>query len=434
MFPCSRKTNQNTDIYVSPAPWGLRRKITVRKGVNLQILELKRFEKYENSEWLFARTPAGWALIQKDYNEFLDVNRCPVCLDTTDFGNCEEKTPCCGKDVHIDCMVAQINAGHSGKLLGFNHLKCPCCRDYFDRRGNWWGLPEKLRQAMKPHKEMRDKIEYLSNQADEALEEGEEKGGWAFFNCQDCNKPFCGGKVSCAQELNLDTKKMTCSECMWQTEAKDHRCFKHGRKYAIFKCDSCCAPASWSCTSNHYCERCHNQAGRNKFYPCPGGDKCSLGIPHPANIGASHMSQRTVSFVIGCEKCDLGEAAVAYEYDSCADAFAEKQPDNVHSIFTYKSYKEIREEEEAQKKKEKKAEEEVVVELEPQPLNIPAPNENEEEVEEEEARVFDEDDESSDDFSLMGGHLFEEPEDLPVEVKLEFVDLLVPRPMVKMAS
>lgn len=222
-----------------------------------------------------------------------------------------------------------------------------------------------------------------------------------------------------------------------------------------------------------------------------------LGIPHPANIGASHMSQRTVSFVIGCEKCDLGEAAVAYEYDSCADAFAEKQPDNVHSIFTYKSYKEIQEEEEAQKKEEK-IEEEVVVEMEPQPLNIPAPNEIEEEVEE----AIGSEDEESDDFSLMGGHLFEEPEDLSVdplfigdddksdtdldvdldggflfiddevcesaddedldvdlaggflfvdesgnssddeepfekahvEEKLELVDLLVPRPMVKMAS
>lgn len=70
----------------------------------------------------------------------------------------------------------------------------------------------------------------------------------------------------------------------------------------MFKCDSCCAVAVWNCYSNHYCERCHNQASEPKHYPCPGPDLCPLGIPHPPNVEAVH-GHDIASFCIGCTAC-----------------------------------------------------------------------------------------------------------------------------------
>jgi len=240
--------------------------------------------------------------------------------------------PCCKQKFHVPCLVAQINAGYSGKLIKFNHLKCGACRSSFDQ--HYYSLHPEVQKAVSKHKELKEKIDYLRAEADRKAAD-DDKGGWAFFKCSACDKPFCGGKVSCAEEENLDEKELVCPECDWAQGSEDHRCFKHGQEYAIFKCDSCCAPASWSCTSNHYCERCHNQAGRRKFYPCPGLGKCALGMPHPPNVEASHMQKRTIGFVIGCEKCDDPLGAVAYKYDSTLNAF-EDHGDDVFSLFKYK--------------------------------------------------------------------------------------------------
>lgn len=86
-------------------------------------------------------------------------------------------------------------------------------------------------------------------------------------------------------------------------QVDDLRCMVHGHKFAMFKCDSCCAVAIWNCYSNHYCERCHTQAGQAKHYPCPGPGKCPLGIPHPPNQEAAHGEDANASFCIGCTAC-----------------------------------------------------------------------------------------------------------------------------------
>lgn len=80
----------------------------------------------------------------------------------------------------------------------------------------------------------------------------------------------------------------------------------HGHRFAMFKCDSCCDVAVWNCLSNHYCERCHEQACEPKHYPCPGLELCPLGIPHPPNTEAVHEAQMFKSFVIGCTACLAG--------------------------------------------------------------------------------------------------------------------------------
>lgn len=82
----------------------------------------------------------------------------------------------------------------------------------------------------------------------------------------------------------------------------------HGHRFAMFKCDSCCSHATWSCTWHHYCERCHEEAGEDKHYPCPGAHLCPLGMPHPRNVEANHDLAECADeyhrpFVIGCTAC-----------------------------------------------------------------------------------------------------------------------------------
>jgi len=130
----------------------------------------------------------------------------------------------------------------------------------------------------------------------------------AVFQCRDCKEPFCAGRVDCAESAQLDdtsSNSTRCPACEWTSSAhvNDHRCMVHGHRHAMFKCDSCCAVATWNCYSAHYCERCHNQAGEPKHYPCPGPDKCPLGMPHPPNQEAKHGQDEMASFCIGCTAC-----------------------------------------------------------------------------------------------------------------------------------
>jgi DNA-directed RNA polymerase subunit RPC12/RpoP len=118
----------------------------------------------------------------------------------------------------------------------------------------------------------------------------------ACYICSSCSEPFCGGRVDCANDASLDLTKIRCQECNFKVEQHQGspkqsesdikwrgKCSTHGYKFAIYKCDSCCSVAVWDCRSNHYCERCHNSASSAKNYPCPGLEKCPLGIPHPQN-------------------------------------------------------------------------------------------------------------------------------------------------------
>merc|ERR1711988_782882 len=76
----------------------------------------------------------------------------------------------------------------------------------------------------------------------------------------------------------------------------------------MFKCDSCCDIAVWNCENHHYCERCHGMAFEPKNFPCPGGDLCPLGMPHPRNLEADLTPARENDthhkpFVVGCAAC-----------------------------------------------------------------------------------------------------------------------------------
>lgn len=143
--------------------------------------------------------------------------------------------------------------------------------------------------------------------------------------CTACGLPYCGGRVNCVQESEpeLQVQQLLCQECEWHTLgcSDDRRCMVHGHRYAMFKCDSCCAIATWNCKRHHYCDRCHPQASAAKHYPCPGAGLCPLGIPHPRNVEAvlSHSDFEQYpafrSFVLGCTAC-LGCDTVFQEVQS----------------------------------------------------------------------------------------------------------------------
>lgn len=130
----------------------------------------------------------------------------------------------------------------------------------------------------------------------------------AVLQCGDCQEPYCAGRIDCATAAQYDEAEVPvarCPDCEWSqlAVANDHRCMVHGHRFAMFKCDSCCSVATWNCFSNHYCERCHNQAGTAKHYPCPGPELCPLGMLHPPNQEAIHCSGNFASFCIGCTAC-----------------------------------------------------------------------------------------------------------------------------------
>merc|ERR1712178_625418 len=87
------------------------------------------------------------------------------------------------------------------------------------------------------------------------------------FMCNTCNEPYCGGRVECSRQQDLSSSDMMCGLCEWSThmgEAKDQRCMLHGHRFAVFKCDFCCAVATYRCGGNaNFCDRCHEQAYSN---------------------------------------------------------------------------------------------------------------------------------------------------------------------------
>merc|ERR550525_339387 len=206
-----------------------------------------------------------------------------------------------------------MKAGSTGKMLSTGYASCFACRTSFlgeAMRGQYW--PGAMYCLIEDAKSLQKTIERMTQAKEFGLPE-EEKGNWAFFKCNKCKHPFCAGKISCAEEFELDPSKLICDGCQWALESKDHRCFKHGKDYAIFKCDFCCNVASWACWSHHYCNYCHDHGGYKHPTPCPGGKCCPLGMPHPPPIQKNDINNYVMSFVIGCRKCSNPHAEIDYQ-------------------------------------------------------------------------------------------------------------------------
>jgi len=324
-----KRTVRETPVYKSSVIEPQNIKIVLQKGATVHLTT-----EVKVGSAVLRQSPAGWVLVVENGLNYLETDDCPICLcDADGF-----KMPCCQKPLHSECFQMQLKAKWSGKLINFGFAKCPLCRaDTFDHQHSF---PKEIRELYTDLNDLKQNIKFLTEKKDAEVPP-EERGGWAFFDCTRCHKPFCGGKVSCAEEHDLDAEEMVCGECKWQAQAQDHRCMEHGKRYAMFKCDSCCNIATFDCISNHYCEECHRRPGFKKFHPCPGEGKCPLGMPHPANHTAMHGRERTMGFVLGCFKCFDPNYEPLHYYNSGPDPFKELDEDNnknqkFEQIFSYK--------------------------------------------------------------------------------------------------
>jgi hypothetical protein len=294
---------------------------SIVENINAQVLDYKgasNFQQIASAETI----PSNEATCIVCGDEHTD--NAPVAKQECGHGYCE------------DCLTGQLNAGLSGKRLAFNYLCCAGCRRDFVLVM----VPEFVRMltacVFAEHLALKETVRRLAlakfNEEGTALiTELKEKKRlpvdrdatpeelsvaaletMAIYSCVECLQPFCGGRISCSEDMEMDASDMRCQSCTWTLMASqaDHRCFQHGYKHAVFKCDSCCAVANWDCGWHHYCERCHGQASQPKNYPCPGPEKCPLGLPHPPNqaadFGKANDTNFQIPFVVGCLVCAAG--------------------------------------------------------------------------------------------------------------------------------
>jgi hypothetical protein len=259
------------------------------------------------------------SLLEEKEETKLEEN-CAICYGEIDFRSLDSRRITklsCGHSFHTDCLESQIKARWSGPRITFEFMKCALCRDNSIEKNR---CMKKL-PYMREFKDLRENIHRMA--LDKAKEENLKPSGsensefndsdllehamkvLAFYECVHCKSPFCGGLVECAAQMDIDASVLRCPSCLFLEDCgvKDLRCREHGYKHAMFKCDSCCAMATFDCINNHYCERCHGEAYKEKKYPCPGLEKCPLGIAHPPNLSAVHGSNSVKPFVIGCMKC-----------------------------------------------------------------------------------------------------------------------------------
>jgi hypothetical protein len=291
---------------------------------------------------------------------------CGICLGGAHDDDCNDdassgfmiKLKSCQHFAHVECLKQQIKALWSGKKISFNYLQCGECRTPLEH--------DTLTLLLLPHLSLKRKVEDLclkQAQADNLIDDFEEKlenapndtiqtcmTKLSCYMCHICSEPFCGGRVECADDDNLDVSGLKCPSCAFgpakkaSTVPKKSRaasnnawrgkCHVHGYKFAIYKCDSCCSVATWDCRSNHYCTRCHDQASQHKDYKCP-GKTCPLGIDHPPNKPGVHGTVDN-GFVIGCSKCFLGEENKDMDFELATDFSSRGAVDNWRERFQAK--------------------------------------------------------------------------------------------------
>lgn len=280
-----------------------------------------------------------------DFSELVPASVvCGICLEESDDKNDDVngaiiKLKSCQHQAHLSCLKQQLRARWASNRISFNYLLCGECRTPLEH--------DTLNVHLQPHLLLKQEVERIclqQAQADGLIENIEAEMGTSpgdtvalcmsklsCYLCSKCYQPFCGGRVECGQDDNIDVTSLKCPSCAFTSMSsspsmeKDSpivwfgKCHKHGYKFAVYKCDSCCAVATWDCRTNHYCTRCHNQASSVKNYACPGRSSCPLGIDHPPNREGVHGTVDE-GFVIGCSKCFLGRENEAMEFELATDS------------------------------------------------------------------------------------------------------------------
>jgi hypothetical protein len=257
----------------------------------------------------------------KKVADLSEPKKCYICLGDEKDGMITLWS--CKHSVHQSCVKGQLSAGWTGNRISFGFMSCGECRIPIFHR--------KLKKELAEHYKLKRRVEaicyskcledniFADLRAIARRNKAEAKAicvsKMSCFLCSTCDKPFCAGQVNCADDSEIDVSTLNCESCAFEVQqqalkkhAEDWRgkCLEHGYKFAMYKCDSCCAMATFDCRSNHYCARCHNNAYSEKNYPCSGPDTCPLGIDHPPNQGAVHGEDRgefIAGFVVGCFRC-----------------------------------------------------------------------------------------------------------------------------------
>lgn len=236
-----------------------------------------------------------------------DVDACSICMEQDDK---ELVTLACKHRFHKACLQAQVAAQSPTIRLTFGYLRCALCR-MFMNRDVIEGLHAHFDLCDQVHAVCRKRaledcaIEGLISQpSDKAYEVVMEE--MAAYRCARCQAVYCGGRVECAANVDVDPTSLLCHDCAWRDAKSTHKCEVHGARKAVFKCDCCCAIATYDCSGNHYCDSCHQSVndGVTIRPNCRGRvqDCCPLSLLHPPNQPRNH-SVRKKGFVVGCIAC-----------------------------------------------------------------------------------------------------------------------------------
>ena len=239
----------------------------------------------------------------------------------------------CGHVFHANCVLKLLQHRWSTLKISFGFMACPSCKQSITEN-----RCEEIKTEMDSLKELRTQIEKIAlevaeNQAlanDERLKQegGHYEGNLlelamhtcAFYQCNDCKKPYFGGMIDCQRQLgveeNAKKENLRCKSCQLKAYgAGQKECDKHGEEQIDWKCMYCCSVALFCCFGTHYfCERCHDEYCDNdevvKIRDCK-GKNCPLGVPHPP--ASDDYTKST--YPLGCGLCRSDHLADMHEND-----------------------------------------------------------------------------------------------------------------------
>lgn len=220
----------------------------------------------------------------------------------------------CGHSYCAGCLSGQLAARWPGPRVTFGYLQCGLCRAPLEHEAFEEKLAEHARFQQRVAQVAADAfredgaiVESLPKLGREATEEevvAHASEAMVVYMCSRCREPYCAGRQDCAAQQEMSPEELLCRACVWSltSAAADRRCQLHGPRFALYKCDYCCAVATYCCGGTYMCTRCHDpwdfppetaeEAAERRR--CPGPGRCPLGIPHPSGATA---------FVIGCTAC-----------------------------------------------------------------------------------------------------------------------------------
>eukprot|EP00929_Paragymnodinium_shiwhaense_P000018 TRINITY_DN10006_c0_g2_i1.p1 TRINITY_DN10006_c0_g2~~TRINITY_DN10006_c0_g2_i1.p1 ORF type:complete len:602 (-),score=133.13 TRINITY_DN10006_c0_g2_i1:95-1900(-) len=249
---------------------------------------------------------------------------CPICW-TEPLSAAPSVRLCCGHVMHHHCVEALVRRGHTaGRRLTFKSIRCPLCQAVTQHSTIDSLVAPQLAMYQKVRRkalqrwlvEQRRPAPRSHDPADEERIAGLAMTKMAFFECSQCNEPYYGGELECAEaaeedeELDEDVQAALAMElvCRGCASKGQLQCPEHGTEFLGWKCRYCCErEAHYFCFgTTHFCYVCHDQwqtgvEQRRKLQagkPCLGKDRCIFGGCHPP--GSRNGRDE---YALGCTIC-----------------------------------------------------------------------------------------------------------------------------------